>query len=613
MAASVMKSIKTWWRGKEDEKTAPQPSRPQQQQGHHHIIHNPLLHHYQQAQNLIASPSIANPFVNAFQSLLSNDLLNSAGLLSGLANFGNFDTQESLPHGQKTEDLSNLNPHLGSFIQEPELPSQFDEPLNPHEQFAQSHHNQGIDEGNEDDESMDASETEEQTHGLGPDGDSRLFDRLESRLKHGLHSEREHFTVDSTEHKPLIDYTKPKIHYHEPKHYQPKEPHYKPKHYEPKVHHPDHGIHGVDHGNDLIIPLYTDAKYSKIAHRIKPIESMQGSMESVHNPMVIRHEPSSESKIYNMKLHHRRKRQTYDDEIEREDVSGSFDLENERLRAVHPIQEVKPRSFVRWNQIMKGWNPINHDENNIKRNDERRWPDPNAPSQGSRMRLPDEVPKPLIIGGPKTEGFSPRIDDIALIEPAYSWSNYRWERISKEKKMKKKKIDDEEKQMKKDEILKKLELPMDKLPQGSVVKPVDGKQAEELVKMLSNRQEFQGKKITDVYYLEMPKQRQDAIEQIKKLIKSSELKPLKQSKLINKEIDFITSDDVNLEDNDFHVGELLCEGKLSGAYADVKKQCRIYYQCTETTIDTFICPKGTLFDDSVQLCQPADRVLCQKL
>ena len=179
--------------------------------------------------------------------------------------------------------------------------------------------------------------------------------------------------------------------------------------------------------------------------------------------------------------------------------------------------------------------------------------------------------------------------------------------------MKKKKIDDEEKRMKKDEILKKLELPMDKLPQGSVVKPVDGKQAEELVKMLSNRQEFQGKKITDVYYLEMPKQRQDAIEQIEKLIKSSELKPLKQSKLINKEIDFITSDDVNLEDNDFHVGELLCEGKLSGAYADVKKQCRIYYQCTETTIDTFICPKGTLFDDSVQLCQPADRVLCQKL
>lgn len=111
MASSVVRSIRTWWRGGKPE---PQPGH---MPGQHMPGHMPM-----QAQH---------PFASALHSLMPHELLAnllaSLGGLEGLGGLGGFplDAQESfgvgqiasdVPHGLRQEDLSQLNPDLTPFL-----------------------------------------------------------------------------------------------------------------------------------------------------------------------------------------------------------------------------------------------------------------------------------------------------------------------------------------------------------------------------------------------------------------------------------------------------------------------------------------------------------------
>ena len=67
-----------------------------------------------------------------------------------------------------------------------------------------------------------------------------------------------------------------------------------------------------------------------------------------------------------------------------------------------------------------------------------------------------------------------------------------------------------------------------------------------------------------------------------------------------------------LSEQDFEYGELLCDGKFSGAVADPRHDCRLYFECNQDTIDTFACPETHRFDAVSQQCRERRLVQCSK-
>jgi len=162
---------------------------------------------------------------------------------------------------------------------------------------------------------------------------------------------------------------------------------------------------------------------------------------------------------------------------------------------------------------------------------------------------------------------------------------------------------------------------------GAIIRPIDPKLTDILLKVLSYNSDFAQKRITNAYFLEFPKMPEykpkvreensvkpsaNSIGQNSSYVESTEktVESIVKSLPPNYQLD--NEKDVLMSDSDYQYGEALCEGKISGGLADVRKNCRIYYQCTEYTIDTYICPKGTRFDNEKQYCLPSNDVICDK-
>ncbi len=162
---------------------------------------------------------------------------------------------------------------------------------------------------------------------------------------------------------------------------------------------------------------------------------------------------------------------------------------------------------------------------------------------------------------------------------------------------------------------------------GAIIRPIDPKLTDILLKVLSYNSDFAQKKITNAYFLEFPKMPEykpkvreensvkssaNSIGQDSSYVESTEktVESIVNSLPPNYQLD--NEKDVLMDDSDYQYGEALCEGRISGGLADVRKNCRIYYQCTEYTIDTYICPKGTRFDNEKQYCLPSNEVICGK-
>ena len=157
---------------------------------------------------------------------------------------------------------------------------------------------------------------------------------------------------------------------------------------------------------------------------------------------------------------------------------------------------------------------------------------------------------------------------------------------------------------------------------GAIIKPIDPKLTEILLKVLNHNSDFSQKRITNAYFLEFPKlpvykpvpPPKPPINYIISDQMYREVPPPAVqtgiASTINSNYDLIYDKDVQMTDADYEYGEIVCANKNSGAVADVRKECRIYFQCTQYTIDTYICPTGTAFDDRRQYCLPLNQVIC---
>ena len=174
---------------------------------------------------------------------------------------------------------------------------------------------------------------------------------------------------------------------------------------------------------------------------------------------------------------------------------------------------------------------------------------------------------------------------------------------------------------------------------GAVIKPIDSKLTDILLKVLSHNSDFSQKRITNAYFLEFPKlptykpnvshQQSNYIypEQSVGQMPVQTAAPLQMpvqavptiqavqipiETAMDKNYELLFDKDIQLSDADYEYGEMVCADRVSGGVADVRKNCRIYFQCTKYTIDTYVCPRGSLFDDSKQFCMPSHQVYCGK-
>lgn len=177
---------------------------------------------------------------------------------------------------------------------------------------------------------------------------------------------------------------------------------------------------------------------------------------------------------------------------------------------------------------------------------------------------------------------------------------------------------------------------------GAVIKPIDSKLTDILLKVLAHNQDFSQKRITNAYFLEFPKLpvykpsvgpqqssnflypepslTQNPVQSVPPLpiqmpgqsLPSIQTVQIPLEAAMDKNYDLLYDKDIQLTDSDYEYGETVCADRVSGGVPDVRKGCRIYFQCTKYTIDTYVCPRGSLFDESKQFCMPSNQVYCGK-
>jgi len=82
----------------------------------------------------------------------------------------------------------------------------------------------------------------------------------------------------------------------------------------------------------------------------------------------------------------------------------------------------------------------------------------------------------------------------------------------------------------------------------------------------------------------------------------------------------LPNDSISIREN--IVDEFTCDGKVYGYYADVANECQIFHICYPVTYAdgieemlkwSFICPAGTIFDQSTLVCSfPLDALPCEE-
>ena len=160
---------------------------------------------------------------------------------------------------------------------------------------------------------------------------------------------------------------------------------------------------------------------------------------------------------------------------------------------------------------------------------------------------------------------------------------------------------------------------------GAVIKPIDPKLTDILLKVLSHNSDFATKRITNAYFLEFPKlpnyrptpNQKSSLnyltpEEYYKQTSVADRQTPVETTIDQKYDDLDYDKDIQLTDADYEYGEMVCANRINGAIADVRKGCRIYFQCTPYTIDTYVCPRGSTFDDRKQYCLPSNQVICGK-
>lgn len=139
----------------------------------------------------------------------------------------------------------------------------------------------------------------------------------------------------------------------------------------------------------------------------------------------------------------------------------------------------------------------------------------------------------------------------------------------------------------------------------------EAKLVQDVLASLKRSAELANKKITSVYYINIDGKKTKVSAKKSDTSGAREL-PLRQLTTATPQVHGSSSAYKEGIDDFVDNGEFVCEGNYSGFYADAKKDCRVYYQCGTTTIDTYVCPKGTRFDEKTTFCEAADKVSCPR-
>lgn len=137
------------------------------------------------------------------------------------------------------------------------------------------------------------------------------------------------------------------------------------------------------------------------------------------------------------------------------------------------------------------------------------------------------------------------------------------------------------------------------LPEGARVKQVDPNTSQLLLGLLRNTSasaELARKKVTRVFYVHLPAQ-----------VSGKQVTPSGQHRSP------LASTGVSLTERDYEYGEELCEGRFRGGVADPRHDCRLYFECNPSTIDTYACPPDHRFHSPSQTCRPSRQVTCARL